>query len=136
MFFSFFLEDFMLFVIYERCLFIVTSFLIASVSAACFLQGSHLRECKFFLIKLFIGKFPLLSCKHKVLWIYCFFFLFLAQMSICGLVKVGLFIEPMHFWQTFDGNIFPSIFGQFFTRPKQIQKVSIKIEQNPGLYFL
>ena len=87
----------MLFVIYEKCLFIVTSFLIASVSAACFLQGSHLRECKFFLIKLFIEKIPLLSCKHKVLWIYYFFFLFFAQMSIRGLVKVGLFIEPMHF---------------------------------------
>ena len=60
----------------------------------------------------------------------------IAQMSIRGLVKVGLLIEPMHFWQIFDGNIFPSIFGHLFTCLKQIHKVFIKLEQNPGLNFL
>ena len=31
---------------------------------------------------------------------------------------------------------FPWIFGQFFTCPNQLRMVSIKIEQNLGLYFL
>ena len=37
--------------------------------------------------------------------------------------------------QIFDQNVSPWIFGQFFTWPKQIHKVTIKVEQNPGLYF-
>ena len=40
-----------------------------------------------------------------------------------------------HFWQICDGNIFPSIFEQFFTSPNWNFQIWIKNEQKLGLYF-
>ena len=40
-----------------------------------------------------------------------------------------------HFWQISDGNIFPSIFEQFFTSQNWNFQIWIKNEQKLGLYF-